>query len=94
MRKLSAWNPLEIYDGGTILSILVKANELEVRLNVDTAVSKLNIIVASQGNHTLGIIVGNITYKREGWIELLYKTIVRHLCSTIMQARKRYRRDV
>ena len=59
--------------GGTILSKTVKEKNLWVTINANMKVSEHYKIAASQGNHILGMIRRNITYKEKGLIVLCIK---------------------
>ena len=61
--------------GGTILSKTVKEKYLGVTVNAIIKVSEQCRIAASKGNHVLGVIRRNITYKDKSLIVPLYKTI-------------------
>ena len=63
--------------GGTILSKTVKEKDLGVTMNANMKVSEQCRIAASKGNHVLGMIRWNITYKEKSLIIPLYKAIVR-----------------
>ena len=72
--------------GGTILSKPVKEKYLGVKMNA-MKVSEQCRIVASKGNHVLGIIRRNITYfKENSLIVPLYKAIVRPHLEYCIQA--------
>ncbi len=63
--------------GGTILSKTVKEKDLGVTMNANMKVSEQCRILASKGNHVLGMIRRNIAYKDKRLIIPLYKAIVR-----------------
>ena len=54
--------------GGTILSKTVKEKDLGVTMNANMKVSEQYRIAASKGNHVLGMIRRNITYKEKSLI--------------------------
>ena len=49
--------------GGTILGKTVKEKDLGVTMNAEMKVSEQSRIAASKGNHVLGMLRRNITYK-------------------------------
>ena len=51
--------------GGTMLSKTVKEKDLGVTMNANMKVSEQCRIAASKGNHFLGMIRRNITYKEK-----------------------------
>ena len=51
--------------GGTILSKTVKEKDLGVTMNAEMKVSEQSRIAASKGNHVLGMLRRNITYKEK-----------------------------
>ena len=63
--------------GGTILCKTVKEKDLGVTINANMNVSEQCRIAASKGNHILGMIRRNKTYKEKELIVPLYKAIVR-----------------
>ena len=81
--------------GGTILSKTVKEKDLGVTMNANMKVSEQCRIAASKGNHVLGMIRRNITYKEKSLIIPLYKAIVRPHLEYCIQAWNPYlRKDV
>ena len=81
--------------GGTILSITVKEKYLGVTMNANMKVSEQCRIAASKGNHVLGMIRINITYKEKSLIVPLYKAIVRPHLEYCIQAWSPYlRKDI
>ena len=55
---------IEDYEmGGTILCKTVQENDLGVKINANMKVSEQCRFAASKGNHMLGMIRRNITYK-------------------------------
>ena len=77
--------------GDTVLGTIVKENDLEITINADMKVSEQCGIAASKGNHILGLIRRNITY-RETIIIPLYKAIVRPHLEYCLQAWRPYRK--
>ena len=63
--------------GGTILSKTVKETDVGASVNANMKVSEQCRITAAKGNHVLGMIRTNITYKEKSLIVPLYKVIVR-----------------
>ena len=63
--------------GRTILSKTVNEKDLGVSMNANMKVSEQCRIAASKGNHVLGMIRRNITYKEKSLIVPLYRAIVR-----------------
>ena len=63
--------------GGNILSKSLKEKDKGVTMNANMKVSEQCRIAASKGNHVLGMIRRNITYKENSLIAPLYKAIVR-----------------
>ena len=59
--------------GGTIVSKTMKEKYLGVTMNANMKVSERCRIAASKGNHVLGMIRRNITYKEKSLIVPLYK---------------------
>ena len=81
--------------GGTILSKTVKEKDLGVTMMANMKVSEQCRIATSKGNHVLGMIRRNITYKEKSLIKLLYKAIVRpHLEYCIQAWNPHLRKDV
>ena len=81
--------------GGTILSKSVKEKVLRVTMNANMKVSEQYRIAASKGNHALGMIRRNITYKEKGLMVPLYKTIVSpHLEYCIQSMSPYLRKDI
>ena len=62
--------------GGNILSKTVKEKYLGVTMNANMKVSEQCRIAASKGNHVLGMIRRDITYKEKSLIIPLYNAIV------------------
>ena len=81
--------------GGPILSKTVKEKYLGVTMNANMKVSEQCRIAASKGNHVLGMIRSNITYKEKSLIVPLYKAIVRPHLEYCIQAWSPYlRKDI
>ena len=81
--------------GGTILSKTGKEKDLGVTMNANMKVSEQCRIAASKGNHLLGMIRRNITYKEKSLIVPLYKAIVRPHLEYCIQAWSPYlRKDI
>ena len=78
--------------GGSILSKTVKGIYLGVTTNANMKVSEQCRIAASKGNHVLGMIRRNITYKDKSLIVTLYKAIVRPHLEYCIQAWSPYLR--
>ena len=71
---------------GTILSKTVKENDLGVIMNANMKVSEQCRIAASNGNHDIGVIRRNITYKEKSLIIPLNKGIVKPHLEYCIQA--------
>ena len=78
--------------GGTILSKTVKEKDLGVTMNANMKVSEECRIAASKGNHVLGMIWRNMTYKENSLIVPLYKAIVRYHLQYCIQTWNAYLR--
>ena len=74
-----------------IISVTVKEKDLGVTMNANMKVSE-QCRIASKGNHVLGMIRRNITYKDKSWIVPLYKAIVRPHLEYCIQAWSPYLR--
>ena len=69
-----------------MLSKTVKEKDLGVTMNANMKFPEQCRIEASKGNHVLGMIRRNITYKEKSLIVPLYKTIVRPHLEYCIQA--------
>ena len=78
--------------GATVLGTTVKEKDLGVTISADMKVSEQCGIAASKGNHILGLIRRNITYKGKKLIIPLYKAIVRPHLEYCIQAWRPYRK--
>ena len=80
---------------GTILSTTVTEKDLGVTMNANMKVSEQCRIAALKGNHVLGMIRRNISYKDKSLIVPLYKAIVRPHLEYCIQAWSPYlRKDI
>ena len=81
--------------GGTILSKTMNEKDLWLTMNDNMKVSEQCRIAASQGNHILGVIRRNITYKEKSLSVPLYNAIVRpHLEYCIQAWNPHLRKDI
>ena len=83
--------------GGTVLRKTVKEKHLGATMNANMKVSEQCRIAVSKGNHVLGMIRRNITYKEKSLIvgQPLYKAIVRPHLEDCIQAWSTYlRKDI
>ena len=76
--------------GDTVLGTILKEKDLGVTISADMKVSEHCGIAASKGNHILGLIRRNITYKDKKLIIPLYKAIVRPHLEYCIQAWRPY----
>ena len=59
--------------GDTVLGTTVKEKDLGITISADMTVSEECGIAASKGNHILGLIRRNITYKEKSYLYLCIK---------------------
>ena len=92
MKWSQKWQMLDVnYKmGDTVLGATVKEKDLGVTISADMKVSEQCGIASSKGNQILGLIRGNITYKKKLIIPL-YKAIVRPHLEYCIQAWRPYR---